>query len=166
MGRSTTPGRGAQDVEVAAGGEHRRHEAVQRGGVTLYGGAELEPLSAAHHRHPVHSEVPADEHGIPDAGAARLMSTPWGMTPIPAVLMYTPSPLPRSTTFVSPVTSLTPATRAAAPTCWAIRPSSSSPVPSCRMYAVDMNSGTAPDMARSLTVPFTARSPIDPPGKN
>ena len=32
---------------------------------------------------------------------------------MPAVLMYTPSPLPESTTFVSPVTIDTPAVRAA-----------------------------------------------------
>src|SRR6185437_13116898 len=30
----------------------------------------------------------------------------------------------------------------------------------------DRNSGVAPDIARSLTVPLTARSPIEPPGKN
>ena len=28
------------------------------------------------------------------------------------------------------------------------------------------NFGTAPETARSFTVPFTASSPIDPPGKN
>ena len=38
--------------------------------------------------------------------------------------------------------------------------------PPARMNAVDSASGVAPDIARSLTVPLTARSPIDPPGKN
>ena len=45
-----------------------------------------------------------------------------GTTPIPAVLMKTPSPLPVSTTLVSPVTSRTPAARAAAPMASATRP--------------------------------------------
>ena len=34
------------------------------------------------------------------------------------------------------------------------------------MNAVERNNGVAPDIARSLIVPLTARSPIDPPGKN
>ena len=41
-----------------------------------------------------------------------------------------------------------------------------SAVPSARMNAVERYSGVAPDIARSLTVPLTARSPIEPPGKN
>src|SRR5690349_14526312 len=47
-----------------------------------------------------------------------------------------------------------------------MRPRSASPVPSSKMNAVDRNIGVAPDIARSLTVPLTARSPIEPPGKN
>ena len=64
------------------------------------------------------------------------------------------------------MTSWTPAASAALPTAVATRPISVSGVPSSRMNAVDRYSGVAPDMARSLTVPLTARSPIDPPGKN
>ena len=44
-----------------------------------------------------------------------LTETPGGSTPTPVVLMNTPSPLPCSTTLVSPVTTGTPASRAAAP---------------------------------------------------
>ena len=48
-------------------------------------------------------------------GRARLgsMFTPFGTTPMPDVLMKILSALPRSTTFVSPVTSVTPAASAA-----------------------------------------------------
>ena len=38
--------------------------------------------------------------------------------------------------------------------------------PSSRMKLALRNFGSAPETARSLTVPFTASSPIDPPGKN
>ena len=41
------------------------------------------------------------------------MSSPCSIVPTPAVLTKTPSPLPRSTTFVSPVTITTPAASAA-----------------------------------------------------
>jgi hypothetical protein len=77
-----------------------------------------------------------------------------------------PSPCPASTTLVSPVTRRTPAARAASPRAVATRPRSASAVPSSRMNAVDRYSGSAPDIARSFTVPLTARSPIEPPGKN
>src|SRR5262245_34897161 len=75
------------------------------------------------------------------------------------------SPLPRPTTLVSPVTIRTPARPAAR---W-IEPStrrrSASGNPSSRMNASDSASGRAPPTARSFTVPFTARSPMSPPGK-
>jgi len=61
---------------------------------------------------------------------------------------------------------LIPAVRAAAPSASATLPISDSAVPSSRMKAVDSTRGVAPAIARSLTVPFTARSPIEPPGKN
>ena len=38
--------------------------------------------------------------------------------------------------------------------------------PSSRMKLALRNFGSAPETARSFTVPFTASSPIDPPGKN
>ena len=73
----------------------------------------------------------------PTRARAGEMSTPSGMTPMPAVLMKTPSPLPLSTTFVSPVTSCTPATSAALPMAIATRPMSVIRVPSARMNAVE-----------------------------
>src|SRR5664279_2029465 len=102
----------------------------------------------------------------PTAARVGRMSTPSWMTPTPAVLMNTPSPCPASTTLVSPVTRRTPATVAACPIAVAMRLMSASAVPSSRMNAVDRYSGRAPDMARSFTVPLTARSPMVPPGKN
>jgi hypothetical protein len=55
------------------------------------------------------------ETRITSPGRARLppSSSPSGSTPTPVVVMKMPSPLPRSTTLVSPVTTGTPASRAA-----------------------------------------------------
>jgi hypothetical protein len=55
------------------------------------------------------------ETRITSPGRARLAPefTPSGSTPTPVVVMKTPSPLPRSTTLVSPVTTGTPASFAA-----------------------------------------------------
>ena len=47
-----------------------------------------------------------------------------------------------------------------------IRVRSATGKPSSRMKPADRYSGVAPDTARSLTVPLTARSPMSPPGKN
>ena len=80
--------------------------------------------------------------------------------------MKQPSALPFCTTLVSPVTIDTPAAWAAAAIEAAIRCRSATGNPSSRMKPHDRYSGRAPDMARSLTVPLTARSPMSPPGKN
>ncbi len=80
--------------------------------------------------------------------------------------MKTPSPLPASTTLVSPVTIETPARRAAAPMVSAMTPSSSIGIPSSRTMPTDSANGRAPVMLTSLIVPLTARSPMLPPGKN
>ena len=46
----------AQHVDVGAGGEHRRHQAVERRGVATQLGAELEALADAHHGDAVHAD--------------------------------------------------------------------------------------------------------------
>ena len=74
--------------------------------------------------------------------------------------------MPRSTTFVSPATIDTPAAPAAAAMEAAIRRRSATGNPSSRMNPADRNAGRAPHIARSFTVPLTARSPMSPPGKN
>ena len=88
------------------------------------------------------------------------------ITPSPAVVTYRPSPLPRSTTLVSPVTMPTPAAAAAA----CIEATTFSSVamgkPSSRMKPALSQSGRAPHMQRSLTVPLTAILPMSLPGKN
>jgi hypothetical protein len=61
------------------------------------------------------------------------ISIPSGTTPTPVVVMNTPSPLPRSTTLVSPVTIGTPAARAAAAIESTMRFRSASGRPSSRM---------------------------------
>ena len=80
--------------------------------------------------------------------------------------MKTPSPLPFSTTLVSPVTTGTPASRDAAAIDSTMRFRSASGKPSSRMKPAARYSGTAPDIATSLTVPCTDRQPMSPPGKN
>ena len=88
------------------------------------------------------------------------------MAPIPAVLMKIPSPLPLSTTLVSPVTISTPAAAAARCIDATTRRKVSMGNPSSMMKPALKYSGRAPHMARSLTVPFTASVPMSPPGKN
>ena len=74
--------------------------------------------------------------------AARIESErPSGTTPTPEVVMKTWSPLPRSTTLVSPVTSATPASSHAARIEATIRLRSASGSPSSRMNAADRKSG-------------------------
>ena len=85
--------------------------------------------------------------------------------PSPVVQMYIPSAWPRSTTFVSPATTSTPAVRAARAIASTSPRSSSAANPSSSTSERLSASGRAPETARSLTVPLTARSPIEPPGK-
>jgi hypothetical protein len=79
--------------------------------------------------------------------------------------MKTPSPLPRSTTLVSPVTMATPAAAAAAPHGGHDARRVVDRQPSSRMKPAESASGRAPHMARSFTVPWTASEPMSPPGK-
>ena len=80
-------------------------------------------------------------------------------------MTYILSAAPRSTTLVSPATICTPAAAAAAAIASTSAFSSALSRPSSRISDRLSASGRAPDTARSLTVPFTARSPIEPPGK-
>jgi hypothetical protein len=84
---------------------------------------------------------------------------------MPAVQMYMPSAAPRSTTLVSPPTISTSAVSAAAASASTSALRSSAARPSSRISDSVSACGRAPATARSLTVPFTARSPIEPPGK-
>ena len=86
-------------------------------------------------------------------------------TPTPVVQTYILSAWPRSTTLVSPVTICTPAASAARAAASTSARSSSAGRPSSSTSARLSASGRAPDTARSLTVPFTASSPIEPPGE-
>src|SRR4051794_18744313 len=84
--------------------------------------------------------------------------------PTPVVHTYMPSACPRSTTFVSPATMRTSAASAARAIASTSARSTSASSPSSRISARLSASGRAPPIARSLTVPFTASSPIEPPG--
>ena len=83
---------------------------------------------------------------------------------MPAVFTNRPSAAPRPTTLVSPVTTFTPARSAARATDSVMERSSENGSPSSMMKASDRATGVAPIMARSLTVPLTASSPMSPPG--
>src|SRR3954452_2606559 len=85
--------------------------------------------------------------------------------PRPVVVMYRPSACPRSTTLVSPPTIRTPAVSAARARASTSSRSVCASSPSSRMRLTVSATGRAPAIARSLTVPLTASSPIDPPGK-
>ena len=93
-------------------------------------------------------------------------STPGGIRPMPDVVMKMPSPLPRSTTLVSPVTSATPHAAAVSRIERTTRSSSACGSPSSSTKAAARNAVVAPAMARSLIVPQTASLPMSPPGKN
>src|SRR4051812_39975209 len=84
--------------------------------------------------------------------------------PRPVVVMYRPSAWPRSTTLVSPPTIRTSAASAARAIASTSARSVSASRPSSRIRLSVSASGFAPPIARSLTVPLTASSPIDPPG--
>src|SRR5579875_551538 len=89
---------------------------------------------------------------------------PAGRSPTPAVVTYTPSAEPLPTTLVSPVTTVTPAAAAAPAMSAATERRSSTAKPSSMTNAAESQRGRAPMTARSLTVPCTARWPIEPPG--
>ena len=84
--------------------------------------------------------------------------------PMPVVQTYIASAWPRSTTLVSPATISTPAASAAVAIASTSARSSSAARPSSRISESVSASGRAPAIARSLTVPLTASSPIEPPG--
>ena len=94
------------------------------------------------------------------------MSTPGGISPIPAVLMNSLSAAPWLTTLVSPVTTSTPASRAASAIDRTTVSNSDSGSPSSMMKPQLRYSGRAPLIARSLTVPQTASLPMLPPGNS
>src|SRR4051812_1315062 len=107
----------------------------------------------------------APESRIRSPGRAGANAARGSRRPMPVVQTYMPSAWPRSTTFVSPVTTVTPAASAAAAIAATSKRRSSEDRPSSRISARLRASGRAPAIARSLTVPLTASSPIEPPGK-
>ncbi len=111
---------------------------------------------------PIGPETSTRSPGSSAAGESEARSSRW---PTPDVLMYIASAAPRSTTFVSPVITATPASEAARAIASTSARSSSASRPSSRTSATLIASGLAPAIARSFTVPFTASSPIEPPGK-
>ena len=86
--------------------------------------------------------------------------------PMPAVLIYILSPRPRSTTFVSPVTTCTPAFSPVSLIASTTRASSAAGKPSSIINAQLRYFGSPPHIAISFTVPQTDSFPMLPPGKN
>jgi hypothetical protein len=65
---------------------------------------EIEPARLGHDRHAMIAQCARDQDPVAGPDIARAMATPSRTIPKPVVEMKTPSPLPRSTTLVSPVT--------------------------------------------------------------
>src|SRR3954451_9270500 len=107
----------------------------------------------------------APESRIRSPGRAGANAARGSRRPMPVVQTYMPSAWPRSTPLVSPVTTSTPAAPAAVAIASTSKRGSSADRPSSRISASDSASGFAPAIASSLTVPLTANSPIEPPGK-
>src|SRR4051794_3635757 len=111
---------------------------------------------------PIEPESRMRSPGRSDWGARRARGSG---SPRPVVARYIPSAWPRSTTLVSPATTSTPAAAAACAIASTSARSTPASRPSSRIIAIVRASGRAPATARSLTVPLTASSPIEPPGK-
>ena len=78
---------------------------AERRGVGADVGLEGEVAAGEHHRHAVVGDRARHEHDVAGPHRARGRGVrPAGTTPTPAVVMYSPSAAPRSTTLVSPVT--------------------------------------------------------------
>ena len=84
---------------------------------------------------------------------------------MPAVVMYMPSALPCSTTLVSPPTIATPGGAAASAMARTSASRTSVGRPASRTKVTTSVWALAPETARSFTVPLTASSPMEPPGK-
>src|SRR3989338_4565124 len=130
------------------------------------GQSNSKPSRRARTAMPCSPSEPLKRTRSPGRARSAESSTPAGTTPRPVVLMKSPSPLPFSTTLVSPVTISTPTAAAASCIERTTRSSVASGRPSSRMKAALKQSGRAPPMARSFTVPWTASEPMSPPGKN
>jgi len=83
------------------------------------------------------------DHRVAGAGVGPDSARPAGSAPTPVVLMKTPSALPFSTTLVSPVTTGTPASRAARAIDSTMRLRSASGKPSSMMKLAARYSGRA-----------------------
>ncbi len=103
-----------------------------------------------------------DDHGIAGLDTNRAKVTFSGNDPNAGGGDEHTVTLPRSTTFVSPVTICTPARDASAAIDATMRRSSAISQPSSMMKAAKQ-SGRAPPTARSFTVPQTASVPMSPP---
>ena len=105
----------------------------RRRAVALQGTFEPQPLADRHDGHAVPAQSPLSRMTSPGRTRAGEISTPGRTQPMPAVLMKMRSALPRSTTFVSPVTIRTPAARAVSAIEATMRRSVSNSRPSSRM---------------------------------
>ncbi len=110
---------------------------MQRGAVRKDLGLESQVLALREDGDAVIAERAADKDGVAGRGLVAGNSTPAGTTPTPVVVMNTPSPLPFSTTFVSPVTTGTPASREARAMLATMRSRSARGKPSSRMKAAE-----------------------------
>src|SRR3954451_18098806 len=109
--------------------------------------------------------VPETRTWSPGSSAAGESAARGSRRPRPVVQTYIPSACALSTTLVSPATISTSSARAAAAIASTSARSTPASSPSSSTSDRVSATGRAPAHARSLTVPLTASSPIEPPGK-
>ena len=170
LSTEATPPRVASRMQRSSGPtalEQRVDGGPQRARVGLDRRVELELVAREHDRRAVLADAAREQD--PVAGPQRRRATGvarGSRRPMPVVQTYMPSAWPRSTTFVSPATICTPAAargraRSPRPRRAGRRP----PAPPRGSATGSAPAAARPATARSLTVPLTASSPIEPPGK-
>jgi hypothetical protein len=143
----------AETVNFNSRLQQRQHRLGHRRGIAFNRAFKFQALAHGHDRHAMPAQIAAQKHRVAGRTLAGKMTCECSMTPRPAVLMYSPSPLPLSTTFVSPVTICTPHFFAASRIEQTTRHRVSIGSPSSMMNALVRYSGRAPLIARSFTVP-------------
>ena len=148
------------------GGEQRLDELVQRCGVGLDLGLDVEVAAGHHHRHAVIAERPGRaRRGLPAAPCARRELTPGRDDADARRGDVEPVGGAPRTTFVSPVTSSDAGVARGVGHVGDDLLELGDRRPSAMTNATESHCGRAPLTARSLTVPCTASWPIEPPGK-
>ena len=160
----------AHAVQIGARGLRaaRRRPATASACPSGSAASQLEFAAREHDRHAVFADRAGDEHAVagPQTAGATARAARVDRSPTPVVQTYMPSAWPCSTTLVSPAIDLARRpSRAARATASTPRAAARRPGPPRARARASARAAGRPTTARSLTVPLTASSPIEPPGK-